>query len=229
MDKVNQPIATVDPISSITGMCSGHSLNAVRVDPATVVPPLAALLEYLKSPRYQIQGLPPPLVDPSMYLESALWYAEGFNYDMIYSHFSTGFSPKVADSIIKHVKSYEELPRDPDWACISNARCFLLPSNTEPYDRWGGMFWNEGEMEILRLYHVDESGFCNYLTHYGKGKHSTPEGKKYRQSAIGWQVNDFESLWPLCVGAQHLTWTTLVREEASPPLERQTRAKSREK
>jgi len=147
---------------------------------------------------------------------------------MIYEHFSRNFQPNIADAIVNHLKR-EAHSHDPGAESISCPRCFVLPSNTVPYDRWAGMLWNEGQMEILRLYHVDESGFCNYLTHYGEGKHSTTEGKKYVKSAIGWHVNALENLWPLCIAAQHLTWTTLVREEASPPLDRQTQAGGHEK
>jgi len=98
---------------------------------------------------------------------------------------------------------------------ISHVRCFSLPSNTLPFERWPVILWNDGDMEILQLYHVDETGFCNYLTHYGMGKHTTSEGKMYLQSSIAWKVNDLGNLRPLCVCAQHLTWTIFVREEAS--------------
>ena len=204
-----------------------HSIND-RFAPEAI-PRLPEFLKYLKSPESKLQGAAPQLTSSPLCIEVALRHKEGFDYDAIYEHFSGNFSPKFSEAIIKHLKRCEAPSRDPDAESISCPRCFVLPSNTVPYDRWAGMLWNEGNMEILQLYHVDESGFCNYLTHYGEGKKSTSEGKKYVKSAIGWQVNALEKLWPLCVAAQHLTWTTFVREAASSPLDRPTRARSREK
>jgi len=181
------------------------------------LPPLAVILDDLKGPSVQPQlGLPPRLATPSMCIEASLRRGEGFDFHAIYNHFCLNFSPKVAVSIVNHLEEYET------WATclapivsISQARCFSLPSNTLPFDRWPVILWNDGGMEILQLYHVDDTGFCNYLAHYGMGKHSTSEGKMYLQSSIAWGVNRLGNLWPLCVGAQHLTWTIFVRKAAS--------------
>ena len=128
---------------------------------------------------------------------------EGFDLTAVVIYFGFYFSSCIADSIRQHMEHYLS------YSCsqaISNSRYFRLLSFTESYDHWPVMTWNEGQMEVLRLFHVDsETHFCNFLTHYGWGKRSFSDGKRWEHSAISWQVNDLTVLKALCIAAQHLT------------------------
>jgi hypothetical protein len=199
----------------------GH-FHAFR--PQTVLS-LSAFIDYFKNHASHFGGPPPELASSSLYVDvDPDSHPEAFNYEAIYNTLTANFSGRVANSIIQHLRRYEGNREFTEPHPISNAHCFVLPSNTLHYDLWAGMLWNEGDMEILQIYYIDEIGFCNYLTHYGKGKYRTANGMWYSHSAIGWQVCDLENLRHLCVAAQHLTWTTLVRPQSHARVDRKTRA-----
>ena len=135
----------------------------------------------------------------------------GFDLAAVVIYFGFYFSSGVAASIRRHMEHYLlHLSSQ----IISNSRCFRLLSFTESYDHWPVMTWNEGDMEVLRLFLVDsQTHFCNFLTHYGRGKRSFSNGKNWEHSAISWQVNDLTVLKALCIAAQHLTWRRQSRED----------------
>jgi len=135
----------------------------------------------------------------------------GIDMAAVVIYFSFYFSSGIAASIGRHMEHYLLHFSS---QIISNSRCFRLLSFTESYDHWPVMTWNEGDMEILRLFHVDsQTHFCNFLTHYGRGKRSFSNGKRWEHSAISWQVNDLTVLKALCIAAQHLTWRRQSRED----------------
>ena len=74
------------------------------------------------------------------------------------------------------------------------------------------MLWREGEMEILKLFQVDDTGFLGVLTHFSMGKQSTSVGKQSWQAAISWQATGADNLKTLWIAASCLTWTPLVRD-----------------
>jgi hypothetical protein len=192
---------------------------------------LSEFIDYFKNHASHFGGPPPELASSSLYVDvDPDRQPEAFNYTVIYNTLTANFPVQVADSIIEHLRRHEYwCSREfPELHPISNAHCFVLPSNTLHYYMWAGMLWNEGDMEVLQIYYIDETGFCNYLTHYGKGKYRTANGMRYAHSAIGWQVCDFENLTHLCVAAQHLTWTSLVRPQSQARVDRKTRAGSLE-
>ena len=131
-------------------------------------------------------------------------YQDGSEFATIHSTFNRLTSPKIAESIVNHLQLYSQRALE----TMKDFRPFVLPSLCEAHDCWPVLMWNEGELEALRLFHVDEDGstFCNFLTHYASGKRTDGNGKDWMSSAIYWSVSDLRVLRSLFVASQHLTW-----------------------
>lgn len=172
----------------------------------------APSLEQSNRPLHYAQDLQTALLDSSMNVQATPTCALGFDYDAILGLFGRYLTPLGAEGIVNHLQ-LEEKHRYFNPVQISNSQAFVFPTSA---GSWGVMLWKEGEMEILRLFLVDGTGFVNMLTHYGRGKESTSTGKQYWESAISWQVNHLNNLKMLWIRAQHLTWTApaLIRAQA---------------
>jgi hypothetical protein len=124
---------------------------------------------------------------------------EGFDYQFIFDSISSCTSPIVGDLIARYLVDHQlDGP-------ISNCRASVLHSLTAGYDRWPVFQWNEGDIEVIKIFNInDEYPSCNWLAHYGCGKHSTRTGKEWKRSAICWSVGDTRGLRSLVVASQHL-------------------------
>lgn len=105
----------------------------------------------------------------------------------------------VAHSVAAWVERYFQGTQSPP----SNFRASVIYSLTADYDYWPVVDWKERELEVRTLFHVDEDGFCNCVSHYASGKHSISAGKDWIQSAMCWTVSGPSSLKSLVVAVQH--------------------------
>jgi hypothetical protein len=124
----------------------------------------------------------------------------GYLFGLLFSslrstRLTTAEAYSIASDLAEYVLQAAERVRN-----LGISMCYSL---TADYERWPVVQWNEGDVEVLRLYHLEDSS-CSWLTHYGLGKHWTPAGKNWLQASVSWSVRNRRSLRSLFVASQHL-------------------------
>lgn len=118
--------------------------------------------------------------------------------------FGLPVSRRVALSLTSWVTQYFNTTK----FSLSSCRAWVLYSLTPDYGQWPIVEWREGDMEMMAIFHFDDDyhgdGFCDCLTHYSSGKHSSSGEKGWIQQSICWTVNGLNSLKSLVVAMQHL-------------------------
>jgi hypothetical protein len=141
----------------------------------------------------------------------------GYLFGLLFSslrsaHLTPAEANSVASDLAKYVLHAAER--------VYNLRISVCYSLTTDYERWPVVQWKEGDVDVLRMYHLEDSS-CSWLTHYGLGKHWTPAGKDWLQAAVSWSVHDQTSLRSLFVASQHLKgslrWSDMLNEQEKSP------------
>jgi hypothetical protein len=121
------------------------------------------------------------------------------SYESISSLLSAYLTPAeahlIASDFAQYIQQAVERVRD-----LRVSVCYSLAADEKS---WPVVEWKEGDVEVLRLYHLEDNS-CSWLTHYGVGKHWTPAGKDWLQAAVSWSVRNRRSLRSLFVASQHL-------------------------